>query len=260
MNKSQYVLEGLIEEYIDNPVPISSKYLHEHCIPELSSATIRYYFKKLTEKGYLLKQHVSSGRIPSEMALKMYWIKKLQKKSVKVDDAQRLQKIDECEEIFYEYGIYNNPLLKSIDNYKNKYIIALFENSEFLLPYNKKVEQQLQKMIGLGAFDITNFFTNIGYVSVGKRLKEFIQEDFKIYNDSEIIAMAQQDSSWAKANLYAIYSGQKLLQEDVGLRFSHMFLSYKFYIDLPKNLKGEMLLMGRLYRNYHKCIKNLMKE
>ncbi len=255
-----YILEGLIEEYINNPIPISSKYLHERSIPDLSSATIRYYFKKLTEDGYLLKRHISSGRVPSEMALKMYWMKKLQDKKILLKNTERLKRVEGCEEIFYEYGIYKNPSLRAIERYKERYIIADFDGSEFLLPYNKRVERQLQNMVGYGAFDIASYFTSLGYLSLGKRLKEFVQEDFGICNNREIIAIAQQDMRWAEENLPSIFSGQKLLQEDAGVRFSNMFLSYKFYIELPKKYKGEMLLMGRLYRNFQKCIKNLIKE
>ena len=38
----------------------------------LSSATIRNYFAKLEEEGYLKQQHSSGGRIPTYLAYKLY--------------------------------------------------------------------------------------------------------------------------------------------------------------------------------------------
>ena len=88
MEKKFLILESLIKEYIKHPAPISSSYLQRKLELNLSSATIRYYFKQLTEHGYLIKQHVSSGRIPSDMALKIYWRQKLKTESFSVSNIQ----------------------------------------------------------------------------------------------------------------------------------------------------------------------------
>jgi len=70
--KENLILLGLIELYIKNGKPIGSNTLKESGFDHLSSATIRNYFFKLEESGYLTQQHASGGRIPTDLAYKFY--------------------------------------------------------------------------------------------------------------------------------------------------------------------------------------------
>ena len=164
------------------------------------------------------------------------------------------------DEIFYEYSIYKNARLLNVENYKNKFIIALFNEDELIIPYNAKVEKLLESLIGQNAFEIAVYCDSLGLKKLAMQLKDFLAEDFKAFNISEIIAMAQNDKKWAQENLVHILNGKLLSMQKVGLHFYKMFLSYKFYVELPRERKGEVLLMGRLYRDYLRFIKNLTKE
>lgn len=66
------VLLALIEYYIKTAKPVGSATLKETGFPSLSSATIRNYFSKLEEEGYLTQQHSSAGRIPTSLAYRFY--------------------------------------------------------------------------------------------------------------------------------------------------------------------------------------------
>ncbi len=66
------VLLGLVELYLETGKPIGSNTLRENGFDYLSSATIRNYFAKLEESGYLKQQHSSGGRIPTPLAYKLY--------------------------------------------------------------------------------------------------------------------------------------------------------------------------------------------
>lgn len=66
------VLFGLIEAFLENGKPIGSGTLKEASFDHLSSATIRNYFAKLEEDGYLTQTHSSGGRIPTEKAFRLY--------------------------------------------------------------------------------------------------------------------------------------------------------------------------------------------
>lgn len=70
--KENLILLGLIDLYIKNGKPIGSNTLKENGFDHLSSATIRNYFFKLEENGYLTQQHASGGRIPTDQAYKFY--------------------------------------------------------------------------------------------------------------------------------------------------------------------------------------------
>ena len=71
-DREQAVLLGLIELYLKTGKPIGSHTLQESGFNSLSSATIRNYFSKMEEAGYLKQQHTSGGRIPTEKAFRLY--------------------------------------------------------------------------------------------------------------------------------------------------------------------------------------------
>ncbi len=70
--REKLVLLGLVELYLQMGKPIGSNTLRENGFGHLSSATIRNYFSKLEEAGYLKQQHSSGGRIPTYLAYKLY--------------------------------------------------------------------------------------------------------------------------------------------------------------------------------------------
>lgn len=71
-DREKAVLIGLVELYLKTGKPIGSNTLRENGFDHLSSATIRNYFAKLEEEGYLKQQHSSGGRIPTSLAYKIY--------------------------------------------------------------------------------------------------------------------------------------------------------------------------------------------
>lgn len=65
------ILIALVELFIKTNKPVGSSSLQEK-LHSLSPATIRNYFVKLEEKGFLKQQHSSGGRIPTYLAYKEY--------------------------------------------------------------------------------------------------------------------------------------------------------------------------------------------
>lgn len=66
------ILTEIVDYYINLAEPIGSRTLSKNPLIGLSSATIRNEMSDLEELGYLTKTHVSSGRIPSDKAYRMY--------------------------------------------------------------------------------------------------------------------------------------------------------------------------------------------
>ena len=71
-HRERLILLGLVELYLETGKPIGSNTLKENGFENLSSATIRNYFSKLEEAGYLVQHHSSGGRIPTHLAFKLY--------------------------------------------------------------------------------------------------------------------------------------------------------------------------------------------
>lgn len=66
------ILETIIQDYANVGQPIGSKKLQEQLPVHVSSATIRNEMAVLEQAGYIMKEHLSSGRVPSLSGYRYY--------------------------------------------------------------------------------------------------------------------------------------------------------------------------------------------
>ncbi len=81
--RSQKILEAIIEEYIATAQPVGSKALTRNPSIKLSPASVRNVMAELEELGFLVSPHTSAGRIPTEKGYRFY-----------VDSLLRLSELD----------------------------------------------------------------------------------------------------------------------------------------------------------------------
>ena len=70
--RAQIVLQSIIENYIQSSEPIGSRTLSKTIGITLSPATIRNIMSDLAELGYLIQNHTSAGRVPTDKAYRFY--------------------------------------------------------------------------------------------------------------------------------------------------------------------------------------------
>ena len=87
--RQKSILKEIVECYIKEAKPIGSKHLCDKF--NLSSATIRNEMAYLEKLGYLEKNHISSGRIPSELGYKYYVENLMRPKELTGEDMLKLQ-------------------------------------------------------------------------------------------------------------------------------------------------------------------------
>ena len=85
------LLRIIVETYIQTVKPVGSKSLVKQL--DCSSATIRNDMAFMEKLGYIEKEHISSGRIPSEKGYKYYVENLMQPKEITGDDVLKLQTI-----------------------------------------------------------------------------------------------------------------------------------------------------------------------
>ncbi len=168
-NRQKELLKEIVENYIKTVKPVGSKSLCKKF--GCSSATIRNEMAVLENFGYVEKNHISSGRIPSELGYKYYTDNLMKPKELTGEDVLKLQTIlnnhelqisdaiIKCVEIISELTNYTSVILgkNSRDNaLKQINIIALSQNSivavvctdqgivenkQFILPDNTNIEE-----------------------------------------------------------------------------------------------------------------------
>lgn len=75
-DRQERILSLIIREYTNKPEPVSSKFLAETYLANLSSATIRNEMARLEELGLLAAPHTSAGRVPTEAGYR-YFVSRL---------------------------------------------------------------------------------------------------------------------------------------------------------------------------------------
>jgi heat-inducible transcriptional repressor len=96
-DREKQVLLGLVETYLKTGKPVGSGTLKDAGFEGLSSATIRNYFAKLEEEGYLKQLHSSGGRIPTERAYRYYAEEALEHPELDPANEARLSELGQIE-------------------------------------------------------------------------------------------------------------------------------------------------------------------
>lgn len=163
------LLKEIIETYIKTIKPVGSKSLCKKF--NCSSATIRNEMSNLEELGYIEKNHISSGRIPSEKGYKYYVEHLMKPKELTGEDVLKLQTIfdnkqlklndtiTKCMEIISDITNYTSVVLGSnskenllsqvsIIPIDEQRIVALVctnkgivENKQFVIPPNTEIKE-----------------------------------------------------------------------------------------------------------------------
>ena len=142
--RQESLLKAIVENYVKTVKPVGSKSLCQkfHC----SSATIRNEMAVLENLGYIEKNHISSGRIPSEKGYKYYVDNLMEPEKLTGSDMLKLQTIvknqdlvvsdaiSKCMEIISDLTNYASVVLGSnaSDNLLKQVSIIPLENNKVI--------------------------------------------------------------------------------------------------------------------------------
>lgn len=89
-DRERMVLEAVIQTYVATAQPAGSRQLARRFRLGVSPATIRNTMSDLEEKGYLFHPHTSAGRVPTDVAYRVYVDSILPSRSYTTTDSDRL--------------------------------------------------------------------------------------------------------------------------------------------------------------------------
>lgn len=153
------ILKWIVEEYVRTAEPVGSKIISNHPDFQYSSATIRNDMAILEEKGYVLKTHTSSGRIPSEKGYRLY-VKEIINKKEEPEEFPMIDEIFKRNETSKDDAIKESmSLVSQLTNYAS---VALGSGS-----YNARIKNlQIVKLSEYSAVMV--MVTDKGYVESKK--------------------------------------------------------------------------------------------
>lgn len=89
--RQERVLRAVVAAYVGAAAPVGSTTISRLLATPLSSASIRNTMSELTELGLIEKPHSSSGRVPTEMGLRLFVDHLLQPSQVGAEQQRRLR-------------------------------------------------------------------------------------------------------------------------------------------------------------------------
>ena len=252
INKKEFLLQSIIKAYIEHLEPIGSTQLKSMYDITYSPATIRGYFKKLGDEGYLAQEHISSGRTPTTEALKDYWTRKLSfdMKGINLKAVEYYaSQVEVCVFIKKE----KTDVLNNILNVENKYMILEFSSFTITVKFSDALYRFLQDMVGLDFKDIIKISKEVGAYELYETINKTLQgSDFEIFNNKEFLNLALS-YDFDEFTINKFLKGQILEELEVGLYFENLLPLG--YIGICHNCKIDnedvkMLVIGQLPKNY----------
>lgn len=165
-DRKNKLLKEIVESYINEVKPVGSQALCKKF--KLSSATIRNEMAALEKMGYVEKNHVSSGRIPSEKGYKYYVENLMKPKELNGEEILKLQTIvqnhqlqvsdtiNQCMQIIAELTNYTSVVLgrNSSDNTLQQVNIIPLDNNQVIAVVctNKGIVENRRFTISEGIF------------------------------------------------------------------------------------------------------------
>ena len=89
-DRSREVFQRVVEGYLQSGEPVGSRTLTRSLSENLSAATVRNVMQDLEYLGLLDSPHVSSGRIPTQMGLRMFVDGLLEVDGLAITDREKL--------------------------------------------------------------------------------------------------------------------------------------------------------------------------
>ena len=217
-DRKKELLKEIVENYVKTVKPVGSKSLCKKL--NCSSATIRNEMAVLESMGYIEKNHISSGRIPSELGYRYYVENLMKPKDLTGEDMLKLQTIvnntslqvndavTKCMEIISNITNYTSVVLgkNSYDNLlqqvnivslgDNKIVAivttdkGIVENKQFILPDDTnmseliKTSEMINKMlVGTPIRDVSEKLEFEIKPIIAKRIKDY-QTVYNIFYDA----------------------------------------------------------------------------
>jgi len=266
IDKKEFLLDSIIRAYIAHLEPIGSGQLKSMYDIAYSPATIRGYFKKLGDEGYLAQEHSSSGRTPTTEALKEYWSNRLNI-NLELINYEKLNILSKKIGLTVFLKEQQTQVLNRVLNIENLYLLLEFSSFSITIKYNNPLYKFLTDMCGLEALNILEVSKQVGATDLYTELNKYLfNKNFEIINIKEFLRLCVNDNLEEKyinkfltGNVMNRLENNIYFSGEVGLNQilpeHYMGIAHDAIID---NKKYKMLVIGELSKDYEYFYKGII--
>ena len=264
MDKREILFEYLIKEYLHTHEPIGSEFLRLRIDIKVSSATIRNYFKKMVDDGELAQPHISSGRIPTNKALKRYWKHKLLPlKKISVNSINQISHSAQETGLFCIVKFFKQNIFIELVNVKDRYLLLIFEDGEAMIRYSEPLERFLQSIIFTDIRDLYKISKDLCINSIYDALEVLLRKNQTSIKGSNDLIDMSKEHKFEDDKLLNCLKGDLFEQVNNGLYFRDVIPEGYMAIKQDININtddAKILLIGRLTKNFEEFYQLLNKQ
>nr|WP_317403794.1 HrcA family transcriptional regulator [uncultured Helicobacter sp.] len=261
MSKKDLLLCRVIVEYLQHKEPIGSESLKALMKTKISSATIRNYFKALSDEGLLFQPHISGGRIPTLSALKAYWYRHIDAKStLEVDSMEHIQKACLACDIFCVLSVEQSNKLLSVTRIDEKLLLD-FEHIGITLPFSSALERFLSELKGLDVIDMRKIAFQVRAQGLLNALQCVQSRNLRFFGVGALGQVCRDDDG----RFHNIINGEMFDTLENGmyceevLPKGHLAIMQEIRLKSQPDKKVRMLCIGALDRDFthfYSCIQS----
>ncbi len=125
IEREKDILNLVIQEYIKKAKPISSELLKKNYKLDVCSATIRNDLHRLSEKGYLIQDYSSAGRVPTKKAYRLFVQEILEDLEMKENYLEFVEEIERSAEDDFDFF---SSITRGLANYSCSFAFSYFQD------------------------------------------------------------------------------------------------------------------------------------
>lgn len=258
--KYEAILETVVKTFLQTHEPIGSAMLKERLPFEIAPATIRYYFNQMVERGELRQLHKSSGRIPTERTMKLYWRKHLRELELLHDAMNEVARISEKENLFVLFKPVRSNRLRALERVGERYLILVFDTDEYVIRYQSQLESFLGDLIGYELDEVKRIAKDVGMMSLYYKMRAKNDEEITAINPEALIRVAGEQSGWGKRHMRSFLDGEVIEELRDGLHFDPLlpkgFMALRIDSVIEKR-PMKMLCIGAIDQDFTKIFKEV---
>lgn len=253
------ILNEVVNRYIQSEQPIGSLELKEQMTADLSSATIRNYFRRLVQGGFLTQIHSSSGRIPTFLALQAFWQEVLDCKNCCEIDPIKVKETAKRYDIYALIHIREPNRLLEVNKTKRGTIIVEFDDGLAAVDGSVAVERLLCEFTGYDISDLLMIAFSNHIDSLAVALWQIESRRVARFNVQTLIDTAAQ----MPIGFDDLYDGRIMIGLNAGIYFESAPQYESMLLAQQARVSGKNALLvayGAPSRDYRGFINNIRKE
>lgn len=263
-HRKALILETIIVEYLRSPSPVGSEQLKQRSLGEISSATIRKYFKELLEEGYLTQYHISGGRVPTQQAFEHYWVTHFS--DFGDIEISSLAFLEECSKAFNISAIASmgeiNYLLgiAKVD----ELIALVFSSGTKWMSFDKMVFEFLEQFIGLSVDELRKVALSLHILPLLDVLSQTENQKSHSfsYMQENFFTIAASEVEWGNWMIEQISNGN-IGKLDQQVYFDHIVPSGVMAVNIDamiNNKEAKLVCLGGISQNFNRFLSTLRSE